>query len=826
MKKVFLLLFILSTLPVIASTTVKGTIVDASSKTPLEFVNIALLKDGSNSLVAGVSSDKDGQFVLPTIPNGKYTLRVSYIGYNTITMPIEINSKTTYLGTLKLSQNSVALKEVSVVGQGSQMKFEIDKKVFNVDQNIAAAGGSASDVLKNIPSVTVDDQGNVALRKDGNVEVWINGKASGLTADNRAQVLQQLPAESIESIEIMTNPSAKYSPEGSAGIINIVLKKDRKAGYYGSLSAGLTYPDGGKLGQSLGASINYNSGKMDAFMNLGYRAMTFHGGGNTNRYNYVGNDTTLLNQKSDMLTSFSGLFMRAGVDYRFDAKNTLGLSGFGMVGSGIQNTYTHYLLTNRMTMPASVLRDYTQNNLSIGSRPSFNATLDYEHNFSKESNLTSSLSFSYHNRGGMSDYVQKDTLSGANSNISQNTDGKNKELEFKLDYTNKFNENSKLEAGWQSNFKNQLSTSSGIDSLAPGGPADIPSYYNNFNYNEQIHAAYLTFGNKFNNLTVQLGLRAELLLKNSTNTTKIGRTENDTVQVIPNKSFFHLFPSVFLDYQLPNDAELQLNYTNRVNRPRGHQINPYRNYSDSTNITYGNPDLRPQYSSSLELNYIKNWGAQSFSGSLFYRYTDDVVQSVRFMHNGVMESTYMNVAKSQNTGVEMIAKNRLFNFLSLTTSLDLYYSKLDSSTYVNPYNSSITTAIPGQQNFSWSASVLANFMLSKTFSGQITAEYESPELIAQGTQSASYSIDMGFRQTFFDRKLTLGLTVRDLLNSDHHRSVTSGSGFYQVSDSYFHGRMIGLTLSYNFGNMKPKPSDLKRQTNQTNQNADMMDNGD
>jgi outer membrane receptor protein involved in Fe transport len=811
MKKI-VLIFLVSILsvPLMAATGIKGTIVDAGDQSPLDFVNIALFKPGSKTPITGVSTDNNGVFNIPKVENGKYNLRISYVGYSTVNQVLEITGKPLNLGVIKLDEDSKKLKEVEVVAQGSQMHFDIDKKVFSVDKNISAAGGSASDVLKNIPSVTVDNEGNVSLRKDGNVEVWINGKASGLTADNRAQVLQQMPAESIESVEIMTNPSAKFNPEGSAGIINIVMKKNRKAGYYGSVSGGLTYPDGGKLGKNVGASINYSSTKLDAYVNLGYRAMSFKGAGTTNRTNFDAKDSTLLNQNYSMLNSFSGLFMRAGIDYHLDTKNTLSLSGFGMAGSGNSETNTNYLLTNQLTDPASVLRNYSRNNAGTGTRPSLNMNLDYRHEFDKKgTSLNASLSYSHHNRTSDNTYVMNDVLASSNnSNISQNTDGENKELELKVDYTNKLTENSKLEAGWQSNVSNRLNTSTGINNVVN---ITIPSYYDNFDYNEQIHAGYLTYGNRIDKLSFQLGLRAEYMEKKSTNTTKaITNTGIDTAQVIPSKTLFHIFPSFYLSYNLPNNAELQLNYTNRVNRPRGQQINPFRNFSDSTNITYGNPDLAPQYSSSMELNYVKSWDAQSLSASAYYHSTDNVIENVRFMHNGVMESTFMNIAKSQNTGLELIAKNRLFRILSLTSSLNLYYSKLDSAVYKNPYNSTIQTSIPGQSDFSWSANVLANFMLTKTFSGQITAEYESSQLIAQGKENAKYTVDLGVRKTFLDRKLSLSLNVRDLLNSDKNKSTTSGSGFYQNSSSYFHGRMLGVTLSYNFGNMKAKQSDMKK----------------
>jgi len=802
MKKIFsfLLLFSLA-FPLWASIIIKGSIVDAADQSPLDYVNITLFKQGSQKPITLVSSETNGTFIFSGVENGKYTIRLSYVGFNTVNQVVEVNGQPVNLGVIKMNADSKNLGEVEVVGQGSQMRFDIDKKVFSVDQNIASSGGSATDVLKNIPSVSVDNEGNVSLRKDGNVEIWINGKASGLTADNRAQVLQQLPAESIESIELMTNPSAKYNPEGSAGIINLVLKKERKAGYYGSVSAGLIYPDGGKLGQNLGANINYSSSKFDAYINLGYRAMDFQGGGFTNRYNKnkAGIDSTLISQNNSMDNSFGGLFLRAGIDFRLNSKNTLGISGFGMAGTGNSTNTINYkqfdLLTN------TTQRDYSKINTGTGNRPSMNMNLDYSHEFDKKGNtFMATLSYSNHVRGGDNRFEQSDLISPLND-ITQSSTDKNNEIMLKGDYTNKLTETSKLELGWQNTISNRLSDASGLYTQTR---VMLPAYKNIFNYDEQIHAAYITYGNKFGRFSIQGGLRGEYFWKQSTNTT------SDGPQTIPSKTVIQLFPSMYLSYELKNKDEIQLNYSRRINRPRGRQINPFRDYSDSTNISYGNPDLSPEYSSAIELNYLKNWENQMLSASIYYHNTTNVIEHVSFLNAGTMENTYMNLSKSQNTGMELVSKNRIFTILNLTTSVNMYYNKLEASVYQNPYNLNLTTSIPEQSNFSWSANMLANFLLSKTLSGQITGEYESPELVAQGSQAAKYSIDLGLRKTFMDRKLSVSLMARDILNSNQHSSTTSGAGFSQTSETFFHGRMYGVTLSYNFGNMKPKVVDMKK----------------
>lgn len=809
-------IFSLFILNIWALTNVKGKVVDATTQEPLDFVNVALYKQNSETPASGVTSDVKGEFQIPTVPNGKYELRFSFIGYNPINIPLNITGKTIDIGIVKLMEDSKTLTEVEVVGQGTQMRFDIDKRVFSVDQNIAAAGGSATEVLQNIPSVDVDNEGNISLRNSSNVEVWINGKPSGLTADNRAQILQQMPAESIESIELMTNPSAKFNPEGTSGIINLVLKKNRKAGYYGSVSAGTMYSQGGKPGGTLGANINYSSSKVDAYLNVGYRAMNFIGGGYNDRYTISNGDTTsLLSQTNTTSRSFGGTFIRSGADFHLNSKNTLSLSGFGMFGSGRGGSDINFLQKDLLSN--TILRDFSRENTGTGIRPSYSVSLDHRYDIDGNgSSLFTSLSYSAHQRNNSERYVQTDNLTDLiTSDITQDRDGENSEFQFKLDYTKKFSDASRLEAGLQNTLSNRFSPSKAWDNLAN---EEIKTYFNEFNYNEQIHAAYMTYGNRFDKLSIQGGLRAEYMWKQTSNMQYNSSLVKET-QTLDPQTYFQLFPSMYLSYSLPQNNELQLNYSRRVNRPRGNQINPFKDYSDSTSISYGNPDLLPQFSSALEFNYLKSWDNHSISTSAYYRFTDDVIQGVRFLNNDIMENTFMNVTKSQNTGLEFVAKNRLLKVVNLTSSLNLYYSKMDSATYTNPYNSTLSTTIPGQDNFSWSGRVMANIVMGKNTSGQITGEYSAPRLIAQGKETASYSIDLGLRQTFFDRNLSVNFMVRDLLNTRRRSSVTWGDGFYQKSESYFNGRMVGVTATYSFGNMKPKKT--QRRTDESSSDMDM-----
>jgi len=814
MKRFLILLFSgFFVLSLFASTSIKGKIIDAGTESPIDFVSVAVFRQDSKTVTKSMVSNQNGEFEIPALPKGKYTLRLSYIGYTTLNMPLEYNGNEMNLGVVKLQGNNKQLKEVEVVGQGTTVKFEVDKKVFSVDQNIAAAGGSASEVLQNIPSVTVDNEGNVALRNSSDVEVWINGKPSGLTAENRGQILQQMPAESIESIEVMTNPSAKFKAEGSAGIINLVLKKNRKAGYYGSVSAGGLYnTNANKLGGTLGGNFSYSSQKLDANVNVGYRRMNMPSGGWSDRKNYLNGDTLNLHQESDNLRSMGGFFSRLSLDYHISDNNTLSFSGFGMMGGGTSVNNIDYLLTN-LNANNTTLKDYQRNTTGDGTRRHMHSNLDFQHDFDKKgSNIIFSLGYSAFAMSDSSRYKQTDNLNNGflSSDLSQSGGGNSNEYEFKVDFTKKFSENSKLEAGWESNLENQVSETSGYDYKAL---KTLDSYYNNFDYTEQNHAAYATYGNRFDKLSIQGGLRAEYYSKSFTNTT------SNEVQTLNPTGYPRLFPSLFLSYSLPKNNEVQLNVTNRVSRPRGRQINPDTNYSDSTNISYGNPDLTPEYTSAYEFNYIKTWENHSLSGSAYYRFTDDVIQGVSFMQDGVMQSTSMNLTKQQNSGVELVAKNRIFHVVNLTSSLNFYYSKMDSANYTK--NNVILAKIPQQELFTWNARMMANFALSKTLFGQISGEYNAPRLIAQGKELANFAVDLGLRKTFMDKKINLNLMVRDVFDSRRRQAITFGEGYSQTSYSYWGGRMIGLTATYNFGNMKPKKP--VKENNSQDMNMDSME---
>ncbi|MCD8193290.1 MAG: TonB-dependent receptor [Tannerellaceae bacterium] len=654
---------------------ISGRIFDASTNEPLEFVNIAVTRKGDSGAVPrGVISDENGNFNIPNLPYAAYQLQISFIGYQTHEQEVTLsaNRKTITLPPIYLSEDALMLNEVQVVGMRSQMRFEIDKKVFNVDQDIASTGGSASDILSNIPSVEVDNEGEVSLRGNSSVTIWINGKASGLSADNRAQILEQLPAESIEKIEVITNPSSKYSPEGTAGIINIVLKQDRKGGYYGSAQAG----GDSRGGYNASANINYNSGKLDAFASLGFRRRVHRRGNTSHRLNFNETDTFFLDQDGTGKGHRNNLFTRLGVTYRLTKQDHLSASAFGMFGGGDNKNTTDYIGNIPGSYTTSQRIAHTDNDMKGG-----NIELGYKHDFSENSNIDLTVSYNNWNMDETSIYDQASVYPGGDllsSYQRQIRDIKAHNWEIQLDYLNKFNENHKIEAGYKGTLNRENSPVETYSGTTGQNAILDQQLYNRFIYNRDIHAIYTAYSGKVDNLSFQAGLRGEYS-NVSTRSPEYGQDKSDATPF--ETDYFSLFPSAFLSYTLPHDNEVQVNYTRRISRPWGGQLNPFMNITDSSNISFGNPYLSPQYSNAFELNYIKTWEQHMLSLSAYYRTTDDVIQRITFRDGDIMKSTYQNISKTTSSGVEVVGKNKFFNILDLTTTVNLYYYKLNGFTY-------------------------------------------------------------------------------------------------------------------------------------------------
>ena len=795
---------------------VTGKVIDAGTKKAIDFANVSAMQ--GDNLITGTITDEAGNFTLE-LKDGKYILAVSFMGYTEQKKEFVVAGQPVNVGRIALREDSKMLQDVEVVGQGSSMRFELDKKVFTVDQNIASAGASVSDILENIPSVDVDQEGNISLRNSEDVEIWINGKPAGLNSENRGQVLQQMPAGTIEKIELITNPSAKYSPEGTSGIINLVMKKDRAAGYYGSIQAGLDYslakPWTTPPGANVGFNINFNAGPVDGYFNVGYRYHTSNGGSKTDRYNLSGAgsktlDSTLIQshlvQDGEQTHKGGGMFFRGGLNFHIAEGHTIGISGFGMasdpkVFKGTNSNHRTYELT---AADGSPIRNYTRDQSGTGSHPGGNATLDYTFEMD-EHKLQLSGTYNHFSWNQDTRYTQ---IEHDTTYQDQGTRSKDQSIDIKADYEWKPTPQSRLEAGYNYTRGWNKNTSD-AHNIIGGSPFELNPYYADFNGLTQNHAIYITYGNRFwNKLSVQVGLRGEYYMRHLESKYKDASGNIlDSYAGMEHKkdtAYFQLFPSAYISYDFGHGHELQLNYTRRVNRPWGHQINPRMDFSDSTNISYGNVDLLPAYSNNLELNYLKTWERHTLSAGVFWKYREGAVQNVKYMDGEVMKNTYLNVAKRQELGVEVVAKNRLFGeLLQLTTSANFYWNNI-ASVHETMYHlgDTIPVDLAGQNIFAGSVRINAQFLFTKNFSGQLTGHYRSPRVVAQGTTSHSYSIDIGLRHTFLNKQLAVALNVRDLLDSRARRNTTWGEGFWQFSENRWHSRSVSLTITYNFGNQQ------------------------
>ncbi len=805
--QIFLLLFVSATLWAQTNAgVIRGKIIDSKTKEPIEFVNIALKPKGSKTPLKGSISDENGAFTLNEVGDGNYTLEFGQMGYMSDTRDVTISAAKNKIniGTISLKPDNKLLKEIVVTEQRAQMSFEIDKRVFTIDQNIAATGGSATDVLTDIPSVEVDNEGTVSLRGSESVTVWINGKSTGLTSDNQGDILQQMPAGSIEKVEVITNPSAKHSPEGTAGIINIILKRDRKAGYYGSVQAGGN-SDGG---YNASGNINYSSGALDAYASVNYRDN--HNEGEGNSYTeYFGRDR-YQQQNSTSKRNRDNLFGRAGLTWRFTDKDELYANIMAMSGGGdSQNdifTYggTASTGTDDEKRTRTTLQDNTSRMINIDG--------GYIHRFSEGHFIDMSVSHHIWKSERESEYLQSnenliDNIASSSYQFQQN-DGDNKSTEIKLDYENKLSENARIEAGYNGIFSREDNPTTTYTD--PEQTTVEETLYNHFIYNQDTHALYGTYSGRIGNFGYQLGVRGEYW-RVKTRSVNWEQKQSGKMPDYINKDFFKLFPSLFLSYSLPHGNELQINYTRRLRRPRGHQLNNFSNISDSTNISFGNPDLTPEYSNAYELNYIKNWDNHTLSVSGYYRTTDDVIERISYNNDRVIYSTFENVASEQSAGLEIIGKNKLFRRLDLTTTVNLFYYKLDGFSYT----------IAGQQvsgkadeNFSWNARTTASVMLPWDITMQITGRYNAKRIVAQGYNKANYSLDLGLRKSF-NNNWSISMNVRDLLDSRSWKTVTDSETFHKYSENRNGGRRFNLTVTYSFGNMKAKKTNRKHDGNES-----------
>lgn len=780
---------------VCAKGTVTGKVVNKGTGEPMDFVNVQVFESsGKKPLQVAAVTDENGNFTITIPRDGSFVIKITNVGSVNQERAVKISGAPVDLGTISLADDSKMLKEVVVEGIRSQMRFELDRKVFTVDANIAAAGQSASELLESIPSVEVDQDGEVSLRGNSSVTIWINGKDSGLTADNRAQILEQIPGESIDRIEVITNPSAKYSPEGTAGIINIILKKDRHAGYFGSTEIGGNSRGGGNAA----VNINLNTGKWDTYASVGFRMRHGNGGSEMKR---DFDDGTFTNSFGDSRNHGNNLFFRAGATYHLTDKDEFYVNAFGMLGHRWGKSVTQYT----STLPYQWHLD-TQDSHNRGDNRGAHVEWGYTRRWSDTHTLDAMVSYNHWGGPQWDSYSERQTW--PDDEIQSEYREQEMPLninswEAKLDYTNQLAKWLKLEAGFNGNYSHENTPNTSWTGTTPADMTLNQSLYNNFIYTNNVSALYLTLGGKISNFSFSAGLRSESWQVRA-RSLAYGQNREDVPEFKSNK--FALFPSVFLSYSLPHDNELQINYTRRIRRPWGGQLNSFRNISDPTSISYGNPELEPQYSNSFELNYLKSWTYHMISLSAYVRTADNMMNRISFMDGDVMYSTFANVSKQTNSGCEIVVKNSLFRSrLDLTTTLNLYNNHISAWDYTvkAPDTGNLVKLSNAAQNsFAWDIRVMGNVKLPWSMSLQATGRYSSAHKEAQGTHQGGWSVDAGIRK--IAGNWSFSLNCRDIFDSRKFKNTVYGPGYTQYSKRWRGGRTLSLTIKYSFGNMKAK----------------------
>lgn len=800
----------------VGSGTISGKLLDATNNQTMPFATVALIQKATKQIISSAQTDMNGAFKLSNVADGAYTVRITFVSYLTYTKDVIVTPKnrSIQLGVVKMGPSKGVLKEVTVSAQKSQIQLGIDKKSFSVDQSLVSQGGSATDLLSNVPTVQVDVDGNVSLRGSSNVKILINGKPSALTGNDLTDVLQSIPASSIQTIEVITNPSAKYDAEGDAGIINIVLKKNTSLGFNGSASASVGTHN------TYNATLNlaYQNSKINIYGNYSYRRADRIGNGYSNKTNAIGDSILQQNQVSDQTFTFKGHNIRTGIDYNIDPKTTISFSD----NINIRDRDRIQTGGTNISSDGVLLQTLNQNNSTHASGNNLDFNLDFDHKFKKpQEELTANIGLSTSHDNGYdnlnTDYNFFNPDSAYLYQQNNHTIGHQHNWNLQADYTVPLGKNSRLDLGYRSTFSvndnNYL-----VDTLnnATGLQDYDPYLSNHFVYNEQIHAVYGNFQHQFGNFGVQVGLRLE--------DTRIRTTLTDTTSTQNNKQdYLRLYPSVFLTDKLSDNQTLQLSYSRRVVRPRNRMISPFLDTSDPLNYNQGNPALMPEDIHSFELSYINYWKSLTLTSSLYYRLTNDEIQRITSFWDNSSDITltqFENVKSASNAGYELIAKVSPTNAFDLTGNLNVYYQNIDGDP---------TLHIKQSSGYAWNANLTANIKATKKLGFQIRGDYQGPQVIPQGKAYAVYGIDGGVRYDF-TKKLSLSVNGRDLLNTRKFASEINYSNpdlssySNQYSQRRFATGVYIATLSYRFGSTgKPNRKQKKEDQQQQQQDQDMPD---
>lgn len=767
---------------------ISGLIVEKSSDKPLEFAQIILKTTNDSAFVQGTVADKSGKFVFEKVPPGEYRLNYSFIGFESVTTSsiIITGSKNKInLGKLYIAETAKTLNEVEVTGRKSTFVNSIDRKTFNVGEDLMSKTGSLSDLLQNVPSVQVDIDGNVSLRGSENVTILINGKPSAMMNLNRAAILQQIPANSIEKIDVITNPSAKYKPDGTSGIINIVLKKNKSMGLNGNASLNI----GNENRYNSNVTVNYNPGKWNFYGSAGLRqdarqrindvsTQTFQNG---REVSFIMNHS-----QSDArpISNIAGL----GADLKLNDKNKFGISANYNYRFQRQNDVSVYTIDSLSFKK----EDYNRDRYLPEMESDLELSSIYQHNFGKEGhdlNVNYTRSFTGENEDNYytniyripGAYVYLDNMLYHHSNT---------ESQFLAEYANPLSESSKLEAGFElDNLNNNMDLQR--DTTAKNKTIFVRdiSRSNQFIRSEHTQVLYVTFEKEMGKFGFLAGLRGEL-----TSTSANLVTKNTVVK----NQYNRLYPTLHTSYKISEEHELQLNYSHRIRRPEDEQLNPFPEYQDMHNIRAGNPYLKPEDIHSFEFGYQLKRKSTTFLSTAYCRFNYNGITSITKTSGDTLISTLQNLGKSTSAGLEFILSTSFGKLATLNLSSNTFYNVIDASALgFSTKKAAISLSFNGSLGIN----------LTKSTVWQITSIYTGEQLTPQGKRLPSFVLNTGLKQDLFKKKAAFILTISDAFNSLRNKSVLDTADIQRYENRKRSDRIIYCGLTYNFGTNGKKAKD-------------------
>lgn len=756
---------------------VSGSIIDINS-IPVPYTSVLIFNPIDSSLVESVFTSETGNFQLK-VTQGTYFIRFESIGYQNHTINSLIVNQSINLGEIKINSSETNIDAVEIEVEKNTMSLKLDKRVFNVGNDPTNIGSNANEILDKVPSVNVDIDGNVSLRGSESVKILIDGKPSGLTGTEPADVLQQIPGDLIDRIEVITNPSARYGAEGEVGIINIILKKEKRKGFNGSVNVTSGYPNN----HSASFNLNYRKKNVNYFAGYGINFRERPGSGHTLQ-EYTGDTSYVYESNREHFRGGLSQNLTFGSDIFINSKNTLSLSGFYRNSNGTNEAELEYI-------------DYDENDniTQISQRKetedeekeNFEGTINYLKTFiKKEQKWNTTLKWMKGDDYEYSTYDQG-TLQQKSNNL-ENVEN----FLFQSDYVHPIGKEGKIEMGVRNSLR-KIDNDFKVEELNGVNEWTILDDFNNeLRYRENIYAAYLMAGNKKDKLSYQGGLRFE----HTDITTQLLKTSESYSQVYSN-----LFPSFHVSFEADSTNTFQVSYSKRLSRPRFRDLLPFSSYSDNRNFRSGNPNLAPEFTNSFELGYLRYFTKGTILSSLYYRYRTDVVERIVTVdEDGFTQSFPINLSTQNAFGLESNLNYTIRKWWRININAN-FYRAITNGSYDNQSLNSDT--------YTWDAKGSSKFSIGENWVTQLSTRYRGPRQSTQGYIKGMYTVDLGVSTKLMKKKATLALSVRDLFNSRKRISITELDDYYSESEFQWRSRQFLINFSYYINQNKREKSTRK-----------------